>query len=49
MRKWFVCILLVSLPCGCAEIPHAEHGQEMMLYEIKKIIFSDGLKRNIFD
>lgn len=36
MKKWFVCILLVLLPCGCAETPHAEHGQEMMLYEIKK-------------
>ncbi|MBI2470362.1 MAG: hypothetical protein HYV59_03860 [Planctomycetes bacterium] len=36
MKKWFVCILLVSLPCGCAETPHAEHGHEMTLYEIKK-------------
>lgn len=36
VRKWFVCTLLVLLPCGCAETPHAEHGQEMMLYEIKK-------------
>ena len=36
MKKWFVCLLLVSLPCGCAEIPHAEHGQELSLYDIKK-------------
>ena len=36
MKKWFVCILLVSLPCGCAETPHAEHGQEMALHEMKK-------------
>src|SRR5574337_211867 len=36
MKKWFVCILLVSLPCGCAETPHAEHGQEMTLHEMKK-------------
>ncbi|GAN34902.1 MAG: hypothetical protein DYG83_09370 [Candidatus Brocadia sp. AMX2] len=36
MKKWLVCILLVSLPCGCAETPHAEHGQELNLYEIRK-------------
>ena len=36
MKKWFVCVLLISLPYGCAETPHAEHGQEMTLYEIKK-------------
>ena len=36
MKKWFVCILLISLPCGCAETPHAGHGQEITLYEIKK-------------
>ena len=36
MKKWFVCILLISLPCGCAETPHAEHGQEMALHEMKK-------------
>ena len=36
MKKWFVCILLILLPCGCAETPHAEHGQEMALREIKK-------------
>ncbi|MCF6155084.1 MAG: hypothetical protein E3K36_07485 [Candidatus Brocadia sp.] len=36
MKKWFACILFVSLPCGCAEAPHAGHGQEMTLYEIKK-------------
>lgn len=36
MKKWFVCILLILLPCGCAETPHAEHGQEMTLYELKK-------------
>src|SRR3990167_4451326 len=27
---------LVSLPCGCAETPHTEHGQEMALHEMKK-------------
>ena len=36
VRKWFVCTLLVLLPCGCAEMPHAEHGQEMALHEMKK-------------
>lgn len=36
MKKWFVCILLVSLPCGCAETPHAEHGQELSLHEMKR-------------
>ena len=36
VKKWFVCILLVLLPCGCAETPHAEHGQEMALHEMKK-------------
>ncbi|HHT9144416.1 MAG TPA: hypothetical protein ACFYD4_01870 [Candidatus Wunengus sp. YC61] len=36
MKKWFVCILLISLPCGCAEIPHEDNDQEMQLYEIKK-------------
>lgn len=36
MRKCFVCLLLVSLPCGCAETPHVKHGQELALYEIKK-------------
>lgn len=36
MKKWFVCILLISLPCGCAETPHTEHGQEMALHEMKK-------------
>jgi hypothetical protein len=36
VKKWFVCILLISLPCGCAETPHAEHGQEMALHEMKK-------------
>jgi hypothetical protein len=36
MKKWFVCILLISLPCGCAETPHAEHGQELSLHEMKR-------------
>ena len=36
MKKWFVGILLILLPCGCAETPHAEHGQEMALHEMKK-------------
>lgn len=36
VKKWFVCILLTLFPCGCAETPHAEHGQELTLYEIKK-------------
>ena len=36
MKKWFVCILLILLPCGCAETPHTEHGQEMALHEMKK-------------
>jgi len=36
VKKWFVYILLILLPCGCAEIPHAEHGQEMTLYEAKR-------------
>ena len=36
MKKWFVCISLILLPCGCAETPHAEHGRELTLYEIKK-------------
>ena len=36
MKKWFVCILLILLPCGCAETPHAEHGQEVTLYEAKQ-------------
>ena len=36
MKKCFVCILLILLPCGCAETPHAEHGQEMALHEMKK-------------
>jgi len=36
VKKWFVCILLISLPCGCAETPHAEHGQEMALHEMKR-------------
>jgi hypothetical protein len=34
--KWFVCLLFILLPCGCAETPHAEHGRELTLYEIKK-------------
>ena len=36
MRKWFVYILLILLPCGCAEPPHKYNDQEMQLYEIKK-------------
>lgn len=36
MKKWFVCLLLISLPCGCTETPHAEHGQELSLHEMKK-------------
>lgn len=36
MKNWFVCILLILLSCGCAETPHAEHGQEMALHEMKK-------------
>jgi len=36
VKKWFVGMLFVSLLCGCAETPHAEHGQELTLYEIKK-------------
>jgi len=36
VKKCFVCILLILLPCGCAETPHAEHGQEMALHEMKK-------------
>ncbi|HHT9105726.1 MAG TPA: hypothetical protein ACFYD7_07630 [Candidatus Wujingus californicus] len=36
MEKWFVCILLVSLLCGCAETQHTEHGQELALHEMKK-------------
>ncbi|MFN3531139.1 MAG: hypothetical protein ACK41Q_01285 [Candidatus Brocadia sp.] len=36
MKKWCVCLLLVLLTCGCAKTPHAGHGQEMTLYEIKK-------------
>lgn len=36
MKKWFVCILLIILLCGCAETPHAEHSQELTLYEIRK-------------
>ena len=36
MKKCFVCILLILLPCGCAETPHTEHGQEMALHEMKK-------------
>ena len=29
-------MLLILLPCGCAETPHAEHGQEMALHEMKR-------------
>src|SRR3990167_8924578 len=29
-------MLFVSLLCGCAETPHAEHGQELTLHEMKK-------------
>ncbi len=29
-------MLLILLPCGCAETPHTEHGQEMALHEMKK-------------
>lgn len=36
MKNWFAHLLLVSLPYGCAETPHVEHGQELTLYEIKK-------------
>jgi len=36
MRKWFVGMLLVLLPCGCAETPHEDNDQEMQIYEIKK-------------
>ena len=36
MKKWFVCMLIILLPCGCAETPHTEHGQEMALHEMKK-------------
>lgn len=36
MKKWFVGLLLILSPCGCAEIPRAEHGQEMALHEMKK-------------
>ncbi|MBM2834863.1 MAG: hypothetical protein HW406_2024 [Candidatus Brocadiaceae bacterium] len=36
MKKWFVGMLLILLPCGCAETPHTEHGQEMALHEMKK-------------
>ncbi len=38
MKKLFVCILFISLLCSCAETPppHAGHGQEMTLYEMKK-------------
>ena len=36
VKKWFVCMLIILLPCGCAETPHTEHGQEMALHEMKK-------------
>jgi len=36
MKKWFVGMLLILLPCGCAEIPNEYNDQEMQLYEIKK-------------
>lgn len=36
MKKWFVGLLLILSPCGCAEISRAEHGQELSLYEIRK-------------
>jgi hypothetical protein len=36
VKKWFVCILLFSLLCGCAETPHLNHEQELTLYEIRK-------------
>lgn len=36
MKKWFACSLLILLPSGCAETSHAEHGQELTLYEIRK-------------
>lgn len=35
--KWFVCLLLILLPCGCAETPHAEYGRELTLYEMKRV------------
>ena len=36
MKKWFVGILLILLPCGCAETPHEDNDQEMQIYEIIK-------------
>lgn len=36
MKKWFVYILHILLLCGCAEVPHVQHGQELALYEVKK-------------
>jgi hypothetical protein len=35
MKKWFVCLLLGLLPCGCADIQHTGHEQEKPLYEIQ--------------
>ena len=35
MKKWFVCLLLGLLPCGCADIQHAGHEQEKPFYEIQ--------------
>ncbi|MFO0794339.1 MAG: inositol-3-phosphate synthase [Candidatus Brocadiaceae bacterium] len=36
VKNQLVCILLILLPCGCAEMPHVDHVQELNLYEIKK-------------
>jgi hypothetical protein len=36
MKKWFVCLLLGLLPCGCADIQHTGHEQEKPFYKIEK-------------
>jgi len=36
MKKWFVCLMLGLLPCGCADVQHTGHEQEKPFYELEK-------------
>ncbi len=36
IKKWFACLLLGLLPCGCADVQHAGHEQKKPFYEIER-------------